>query len=556
MLLSYCIDETKGVHDLETISSDLLSMPDWKFMIKPYLQQAKNEHPKGYRVTYADIPDDVLYDYMARDISSTRQVFPILRSIVQSDPHLERLYTRVLMPASEYLVWVEEKGITLDLTQVNANEARLATEIEQHRRVIDAVGRDKGLGETNPNSPIQLAALLYDTLGLQPRERRFKPSRSTDEDTLDKLDTAHPVVAALKRYRKVKKAQSTYVTAAKDHEDAKGKTISGWVNPVSKRVHTTYKIHGTSTGRLASEDPNLLNIPRDPMLRGQFVATEGHVFVDVDTNQAELRVLAELSQDPELTRIYTTTGLSIHDEVRDELFGDPNQYTSETLDFFLDKFNVRHHGPEKWLSELKAEQKMKAKNVNFGIPYGISAFGLAEQIDDTPQIAQQYLDKWYAKFQGARRFLLKCRESVILNKVFVTPFGRKRRFGVVGPERLNDQQNQASNFPMQSIASDIVLVTGIYMAPKVRKYGVSVVNTVYDSILFEAPYDIPLIQDLAAETVDRLSITAREWGIRRIPITGEAKVGKRWGQLQEIQEWLELRQRQAATPKRDQKMHS
>jgi hypothetical protein len=92
---------------------------------------------------------------------------------------------------------------------------------------------------------------------------------------------------------------------------------------------------------------------------------------------------------------------------------------------------------------------------------------------------------------------------------------------------------------MQSIASDIVLVTGIYMAPRARKHGVSVVNTVYDSILYEVPYDIPLIQDLAAETVDRLSVTAREWGIRRIPITGEAKVGKRWGQLQDIEKWLQ-----------------
>jgi len=539
MLLSYAVDESKGVHDLEQISSDILGMPDWKYMIQPSLAAAKNSHPKGYTVTYADIPNDILYDYTSRDISATLQVFPILRDMVRADPHLERLYTKVLIPTSEYLVWVEEAGMHLDLQSVDANEVRLNAEIDKYRKVISDAGQAVGLGETNPNSPLQLATLLYDTLKLRPVDRRHKPTRSTDEDSLDKLDPEHPVVQALKRYRKVKKAQSTYVTAAKDHHDSKGKFVPGWVNPVTGRVHTTYKIHGTATGRLASEDPNLLNIPRDPLLRGQFVAADGMVFLEVDTNQAELRVLAELSGDPELTRIYTSTGLSIHDEVRADLFGEPANYDEATLEFYLDKFNVRHHGPDKWLKELKAEQKMKAKNVNFGIPYGISEFGLAEQIDDTPAVARTYLNRWYKKFSGARTFLLKCREAVVQNKVFVTPFGRKRRFGVVSPERLNDQQNQASNFPMQSIASDIVLVTGIYMAPRARKYGVRIVNTVYDSILYELPHDISLIRDLSAETSEQLGVKAREWGIVHIPITGEGKVGKKWGQLAPVEEWIQ-----------------
>jgi DNA polymerase I len=536
MLLSYAADESKGVHDLEQISSDILGMPDWKYMIQPYLQAARNNNPKGYVVTYADIPLPVLYDYMGRDISATKQVFPILRANVARDEHLEKLYTRMLIRASEYLVWVEEAGMALDLQQVDANDKRLQLEIDKYADEINVIGRANGITDTNPNSPIQLAHLLYDVLKLKPTGRG-PATRSTDADTLDKLPPEHPIVIALKRYRKVKKAHSTYVIPAKDHYDSKKKLVKGWAN-IDGRVHTTYKIHGTATGRLASEDPNLLNIPRDPMLRGQFTCDPENILLDVDTNQAELRVLAELSQDPELVRIYTTTGLSIHDEVRDEIFGDVNGYTQQQLDFYLDKFNVRHHGPEKWLYELKAEQKMKAKNVNFGIPYGITEYGLAEQIDDTPQVAREYLNKWYKKFAGARLFLLKCREAVTLNRVFVTPFGRKRRFGVVSPERLNDQQNQASNFPMQSIASDIVLETGIYMAPKARKLGVRIVNTVYDSILYEMPRDPVLIEDLSAETVERLGITAKSRGITRIPIIGEGKVGMRWGQMTEVSKWL------------------
>jgi DNA polymerase-1 len=546
MLLSYAADETKGLHDLEQVCSDILGMPDWKYMIKPYLEAARNSHPKGYVVTYADIPLPVLYDYMSRDISGTLQVFPFMREHVRKDKHLEKLYTRVLLPTSEYLVWVEEAGMALDLQQVNDNDNRLQAECDKYRDAINYFGATVGVPDTNPNSPIQLAHLLYDVLKLEPKDNRGRliKTRSTDEETLDKLPAEHPVVIALKRYRKVKKAHSTYVIPAKDHLDSKRKLVKGWAN-IDGRVHTTYKIPGTATGRLASENPNLLNIPRDPMLRGQFTCDPDNILLDVDTNQAELRVLAELSQDPELTRIYTTTGLSIHDEVREEIFGDPTNYTSTELEFYLDKFNVRHHGPEKWLSELKAEQKMKAKNVNFGIPYGISEFGLAEQIDDTPAVAKTYLNKWYIKFGGARKFLLQCREAVTLNRVFVTPFGRKRRFGVVSPERLNELQNQASNFPMQSIASDIVLLTGIYMAPIARKLGVRIVNTVYDSILYEVPRDPILIQELSAQTVERLGITAKEWGITRIPIIGDGKVGKRWGQMTEVSKWLK-EQREAA----------
>ena len=539
MLLSYAADETKGVHDLEQVASDVIGAPDWKYMIDPYLAAAKANNPKGYNVTYADIPLPILYDYMSRDISSTKQIFPFLREQVYRDPKLELLYTKTLIPASEYLVWVEEAGMKLDLEQVELNEGRLQKECDQLAEKINEIGRAKGIGDTNPNSPLQLAYLLYDVLKLKSVKGRI--TRSTDVDTLDKLDPENPCVIALKRYRKAKKALSTYVVPARDHFDSKKKFVPGWINPVDKRVHTTYKIHGTATGRLASEDPNLLNIPRDPMLRGQFVAADGKILLDVDTNQAELRVLAELSGDEDLTRIYTTKGMSLHDEVTDELFGKAATYDAATLDYYLDKFNVRHHGPDRWLYELRAEQKMKAKNVNFGIPYGISEYGLAEQIDDTVAVAREYLNKWYKRFHGARKFLLKCREAVALNRVFVTPFGRKRRFGVVTQEHLNELQNQMSNFPMQSIASDIVLQTGIYMAPRARRWGIPIVNTVYDSLLYEVPLDIPLIQDLSAATVERLGIVAKEWGIKRIPITGEGKIGLRWGQLKPLNEWLEQR---------------
>jgi uracil-DNA glycosylase family 4 len=521
-----CLDTTKGIHDLESVASDYLGAPDWKYMIKPYLDPSK--YPKGYNITYADIPLPVLYDYTGRDISATKQVFPHIRNSVKSDPHSEKLYTKTLIPMSAYLTKIEMKGMELDVAQVQENDKTLQAEITKYTGEINKYSLEYGHTEINANSPAQLSTLLYDVMKLTIKGKR---PTSTDVKTLEKLPATNPVVIALRKNRKVQKARSTYVVPALDHEDSKGKHVTGWIN-TDGGVHTTYKIHGTGTGRLASEDPNLLNIPRDPKLKGQFKARDGKLYLESDANQAELRILAELSGDETLSKIYTTKGMSVHDVTCDAIFGTIKDYTPEFLSKQELKFNV-FSDP----SRLRAEQKMRAKNVNFGIPYGISAFGLADQIDDTPEVAQVYLEGWYKRYPGARQFLLKIRESVTLGKTLVTSFGRKKRLGVVSFERLNDIQNEACNFFMQSIVSDIVMHVGMQMQPRVAKHNVDIVNTVYDSILYEVPNDQPLIEDIAAETTARISETAKVWGIRKIPIIGDAKLGKRWGNLTDLHKY-------------------
>lgn len=520
MLLSYALDEIGGVHDLETVASDIIGAPDWKHMIRPSLDASKSSHPRGYVTTYADIPTPILYDYMSRDISSTLQIFPHLRKQVSNSPHLERLYTRTLIPYSDYFMKIEEAGMALDLEQVAANDKRLSAEIAKYEAEINVIAHNHSLGDINPRSPAQLAPFLYDTLRLRPVGSNKRPD-STDENTLSKLPSV-PAVIALKKSRKVQKAHGTYV-----------KPALGWVN-IDGRVHTTYLIHGTRTGRPASKDPNLLNIPRDPMLRGQFRAKEGHVFLEVDENQAELRVLADLSQDPELLRIYLTPGSpGIHDVVTVDLFGKVSEYDSMTYERMCAKFNISHitEGQSKLLYN---EQKMKAKNVNFGIVYGITNIGLADQIDDTPQVAQEYLNKWYARFPVAYKTLLKFRESVVLGQKLITPFGRIKRFGAVSREMVNELQNQAANFPMQSIAFDIMGHTGIVMQPIAEKLGVPIVNAVYDSIIYECPNDNSLLNDLAAKTIETVAERAIYWGMRTVPMKAEAKVGERWGNLKDF----------------------
>jgi uracil-DNA glycosylase family 4 len=511
MLLSYAIDETGGLHDLEQVASDLLGAPDWKFMIKEYLGKGK---------TYADIPTPILHDYMSRDISGTFQVFSFLRRYVRADPLLERLYTQTLMPMSKYLARVEMAGMQPDLQQVKHNAKVKGAESEDLEKAFNQIAIDAGYGALNPRSPAQVGTFLYDTLQLRDARRPKKRPDSTDEATLLTLPQV-PVVKILLKYREVQKGLGTYVNSIPDHIGGDG------------RIHTSYLIHGTTTGRLASRKPNLLNIPRDPPLRGQFVAADGRIYMEIDVNQAELRVLAELSRDPALVYIYTTPGApSIHKVTQTEMFGDPEIYDEAQRQFMMDKFSSQGN----WKRTLD-EQNMRAKCVNFGIVYGRTAPSIAEEFKMPVPEAQEWINKWFRKYAVAREFILSCRRQPLTGGNLITPFGRKRRFQIVNAERLNDIQNQAANFPEQSIASDCVTHTGMLVQEMAyHQYDARIVNTVYDSLLFELPDDMPKALELGAKVLKTLGEVPKKWGLTKIPFVGDIKIGWRWGSDDEAPE--------------------
>jgi len=512
MLLSYALDETKGIHDLEQIAGDILGFPDWKFMIKEYLGKGK---------TYADIPRHVLHDYASRDISGTAQIFPIMRNWVRADPLLEKLYTRTLIPMSKYMARIEMKGMQPDLVQVAKMDAEKSAIADRLEYEFNEHAVAAGFGIVNPRSPKQVGAFLYDTLMLRdPRKPKKRPD-STDEDTLITLtkavgstELAHPAVKTLLQYREVQKGLSTYVRSIPEH-------IGG-----DDRIHTSYLIHGTTTGRPASRNPNILNIPRDPALRGQFIAAPGKLFIEIDVNQAELRVLAELSRDPALVYIYTTPGApSIHKVTQTEMFGDPETYDERKWFEFMEKFSAINDR-ERTLDE----QNMRAKCVNFGIVYGRTAPSIAEEFKMPVTEAQEWINKWFAKYSVAREFILSCRSAPLKGQNLITPFGRKRRFQIVSQERLNDIQNQAANFPEQSIAVDCVTHCGMDVQEMAKyEYDADIVNTVYDSLMFEMPDDVPKALELGARILRRLGEIPKQWGLTLIPFKGDIKLGTRWG---------------------------
>jgi DNA polymerase-1 len=281
------------------------------------------------------------------------------------------------------------------------------------------------------------------------------------------------------------------------------------------RTHSSYLLHGTPTSRLACRDNNVQNIPRDPRLRGSYKARDGYVILECDYSQAELRSLAALSQCTALMEIFIS-GKDLHNEFSTFLFG----------------------------PKFTREEKMAAKTVNFGIPYGREAPSIAAdpqlntKMDVTIKMAQSWIDGWAARFPGAWDFIQKCRMAPVRGETITTCFGNKKRPGVVSREKLKDLQNESANFPHQSIASNCTIRAGIELVePLERDYDTYIINTVHDCIVMETPLNMPHIHTVAKFVMDKMrEIPARFAQLNTIPWKAEAEVGHHWGNMYKLHE--------------------
>jgi DNA polymerase-1 len=257
------------------------------------------------------------------------------------------------------------------------------------------------------------------------------------------------------------------------------------------------------------------------------------MLLEIDINQAELRVLGDLSKDQTLYQIYTIPNHpSIHDVTRIDMFGDPKQYSQSDWSKWMERFSISDYTDQK---RCIHEQKMRAKAINFGIVYGRGASSVAEDFEVPVPEAQEWITKWFRKYEGAGKFINRCRSAPLKGENLVTPFGFKRRFQLVAPEKLNDMQNQAANFPEQSIAWHLTLHTGLLIQDIARyDYDAYIVNTVYDSILFELP-DNGAALELGARALNILSEVPRRIGLTHIPFRGDIKIGRSWGHLEEVE---------------------
>ncbi len=316
--------------------------------------------------------------------------------------------------------------------------------------------------EFNVNSPTQLGEVLFDKLGLQPAVKRGRAKgRSTAVEILAELSAKHPVPAKVIEYRELAKLKSTYVDS-----------LPKLIHPETKRLHTSFSQTNASTGRLSSSDPNLQNIPirteLGRQIRAAFVADKGKILISADYSQVELRIMAHFSQDPVLLDAFRS-GQDIHSRTAQEVFG---------------------VGP---LGQTP-EHRRAAKAINFGIIYGLSAFGLAQQINVPQKEAAQFIAAYFARYQGVKTYLDNILVETRKTGVAKTLFGRIRPIPEITSPQVqlrNFAERTALNSPLQGTAADLIKLAMIKIDHRLReeKFEARMILQVHDELLFESPPD-------------------------------------------------------------------
>ena len=496
MLLSYTLNEHSGVHGLEQLATRLLGAEPYKHKVKEKVGK------KGFGA----LPKHDLYERVAVDADYTKQVIDKLLSRVKKNSQLDWLYHKLLIPASDFLRRVEENGIYVnvpvleefekeyqqELDEINDEILRYAQPLWSPEKYKQDTSAKTAPEVFNPGSTYQLAWMLYDRIGLRPPIK--KKGRSTDKEVLEALEGQHPIVDKMREYRTVQKELSTYITGVKDKVDE------------DNRVRTTFNLHVTSTGRLSSKEPNVQNQPkRRPQVRNMYQAPEGKVLIEKDYKGAELRVLADRSGDVYLKDCFIQ-GRDLHAEVAESL----------------------------------GLARIRAKAVNFGIPYGRTKYSLSDELDISLEEAEGYIEGWFEKYPQAKKFLDDCARAPAEGRTLVTPFGRHRRFGLVSKQNLDALQNEARNFIIQSVASDLTLWSAMEAEAPLAELDVKIINLVHDSILLEAPADPKIVEEAMVLISEIMMEVPKKMLNSDVPFPTDYNVGWKWGDLTELDDVKEV----------------
>ena len=415
------------------------------------------------------------------------QLRPVLMKEL-AENGMERLYREIELPLCQVLYKMERRGISIDRSQLEQFGTMLSERIDQCETLIYSYSETK----FNINSTKQLGELLFDKLGLPP-VKKTKTGYSTNADVLEKLKHKHPIIPAIIEYRMLTKLKSTYA-------DGLLKVIGD-----DGRIRTTFQNLVTATGRLSSTEPNLQNIPvRTDMgaeIRKMFVPKPGHVLVDADYSQIELRVLAHIAQDAVMQKAFCD-GTDIHTATAAQVFGVE-------------------------MEEVTSLQRRHAKAVNFGIVYGISEFSLAEDIGVSRYEAKDYIDNYLNNYRGVRDYMKKVVEDARELGYTETLYGRRRYIPELKSSNFNIRSGAeriALNTPIQGTAADIIKLAMIHVEKALNTHypEAQLLLQVHDELIVECPEAIaPQVAELVSREMQNVAALA-------VPLTAEAKFGKSW----------------------------
>jgi len=422
-----------------------------------------------------------------------QRLAPILREQIK-EQGLEKAYADIDLPLAGVLAEMERVGIRVDPAAL----AKMSRSMEKEVRRLEKEIWESAGAEFNVNSPPQLAEILFDKLNLQPPSRRGKGRvRSTAADVLQELAELHPLPAKIIEYREIAKLKSTYVDS-----------LPKLIHPDTGRLHTSLSQTGTATGRLSSSDPNLQNIPIRTELgreiRAAFVAEKGKILLSADYSQIELRIMAHLSQDPVLVEAFRN-GEDIHARTAQEVFG---------------------VGP---LAQT-AEHRRAAKAINFGIIYGLSAFGLAKQLGIEQKEAATFIHAYFTRYRGVKAYLDNVLVETRKTGVAKTLFGRIRPITEINAPQMqlrNFAERTALNSPLQGTAADLIKLAMIAIDERLRKEKLEarMILQVHDELLFEAPAkEKATLEKLVKEEMEGVHKLA-------VPLVVEIGTGSNWRDL-------------------------
>lgn len=484
MIMAYVL-KSSGKHSMDAVSKEYLGIEPI-----PYTEIAGTGRKQQ---TLDQIEIEVVAKYAAEDADITFRLYNHLKELLSKEEVLQKLYRNIEMPLALILNDMEKRGVKIDAQRLINQSHELEKKIaDLQAKVFELCAGE----EFNLSSPVQLREVLFERMGLPAIKKTAKGQASTSEEVLLQLAEEYEVAALIMEYRHFSKLKNTYT-------DKLPKILD-----INSRAHTSYNQTGTVTGRLSSSEPNLQNIPikstEGRKIREAFVAEDGYMIVAADYSQVELRIMAHLSGDENLLKAFNE-GLDIHSATAAEVLGIS-------------------------LEEVTSEQRRKAKAINFGLIYGMGAFGLAKQLEVPRAEAQEYINTYFTRYPKVKEYMATAKEFAKENGFVETILGRRLYLPEINAKngiQRSAAERAAVNAPMQGTAADIIKKAMIEVQDLItQNYGDSVkmVMQVHDELVFE------IVKDKLDEISDKIKKAMEEAIALSVPLEVNVDSGENWDQ--------------------------
>ena len=484
MLMSYVLNSTATRHGMDKLAEFYLNYTTVKY--KDVTGTASKQ------INFSAVSIDIASNYAAEDADITLRLFNRLNDLLKDKPTQEKLLTEIEYPLVHALSRIEMNGAKVDKNKLAAHSKELSNKIDDLSEQAFKIAGE----EFNLDSPKQLLVILYEKLKLPILKKTPKGQPSTNEETLQRLAEEYEIPKIILQYRTLAKLKSTYTDSLIRIE-----------NPVTKRIHTSYQQAVTSTGRLSSTEPNLQNIPiktaEGRRIREAFVPEKGNVLISADYSQIELRIMAHLSKDENLIYAFNNN-LDVHSATAAEVFG------------------VN-------LNDVSQDQRRSAKAINFGLMYGMSAFGLTRQLDIPRAEAQKYLDTYFERYTGVKRYMEETKAQAKEDMFVETIMGRRLYLNEINAAnglRRQAAERAAINAPLQGSAADIIKKAMIDINTFLYKEmpEVKMIMQVHDELIFEGP------KKSSKEVLQIMKKMMEDAVKLDIPLIAEAAIGDNWNE--------------------------